>query len=57
MPDPVLQQIVAKAIGKTKETLTQEDMPKVTSLYIQNTDSAIASLKGLELATNLEFFI
>lgn len=56
MPDPVLQQIVAKAIGKTKETLTQEDMPKVTSLYIQNADNAIASLKGLELATNLEFF-
>ncbi|MGG5372770.1 MucBP domain-containing protein [Enterococcus sp. AZ196] len=56
MPDPVLQQIVAKAIGKTKDTLTQEDMPKLTSLFIQNTDTALASLKGLELAGNLEYF-
>lgn len=56
IPDPVLQEIVAKAIGKTKEALTQEDMSKLTSLYIQNADSAIASLKGLELATNLDYF-
>lgn len=56
LPDPVLQEIVAKAIGKTKDTLTQEDMSKLTSLYIQNSDNAIASLKGLELSTNLEYF-
>lgn len=56
MPDPVLQQIVAKTLGKTIDTLTQEDMPKLTGIYIQNADSAIASLKGLELATNLDFF-
>ncbi|MDT2485394.1 hypothetical protein [Enterococcus avium] len=35
IPDPVLQEILAKAIGKTKEALTQEDMSKLTSLYIQ----------------------
>lgn len=56
MPDPVLQQIVAKAVGKTVDTLTKEDMPKLTTLYIQNADSAIATLRGLELATNLDSF-
>ena len=56
MPDPVLQQIVAKTIGKTKDTLTKEDMTKITGLYIQNADNAIASLQGLELATNLDYF-
>lgn len=56
MPDPVLQQLVAKTIGKTKDTLTQEDMTKLTSLYIQNSDNAIANLQGLELATNLAYF-
>lgn len=56
LPDAVLQQLVAKAVGKTKDTLTQEDMLRLTSLSIQSTDSAIASLKGLELATNLDSF-
>jgi len=56
MPDPVLQQIVAKALGRTKDTLTQEDMPKLTNLYIQNADSGLTNLKGLELATNLDYF-
>lgn len=56
MPASVLQQIVAKAVGKTVDTLTKEDMTKLTTLYIQNADSAIATLRGLELATNLDSF-
>lgn len=52
MPDATLRQAFADELNKNVTDLTPDDIANVTSLTITSGD--ITSLKGLELATNLE---
>ncbi|MDT2059392.1 MucBP domain-containing protein [Enterococcus faecalis] len=51
MPDRVLQNWVAKELGKDTSFITQDDMKNI--IYLQDTPEGLTSLKGLEYATNL----
>ncbi|WP_282799098.1 MucBP domain-containing protein [Lactococcus lactis] len=52
MPDKVLQNWVAKELGKDVNSITQEDMKNI--IYLQDTPDGLTSLKGLEYATSLQ---
>ncbi|WP_285015776.1 MucBP domain-containing protein [Lactococcus garvieae] len=52
MPDKVLQNWVAKELGKDVSSITQDDMKKI--IYLQDTPDGLTSLKGLEYATSLQ---
>jgi hypothetical protein len=56
MPDPTLQQVVAKSLNIDVSELTQEKMSRLNTLYIYDTNAALADLTGLEYATNLSSF-